>query len=175
MHTCIQDCVVSFETGMYRKPNFRPHYLALFSDHPPCHKSGIFRCEAHRALMLCSKTSLFSECINSLLDFLGDAGYPSRCFSLPRFSQSFRESCLDKLHCRDSSKDYGVSAKQRRTLFLSLPFNAQLADIGISSIFKSCFGCLVPLNLILGWTVKMNTMRRLYRLNWPLLPNAQLA
>ena len=106
--------------------------------------------------MLCSTSSVFSDCIDSLLDFLGDAGYPIRYFSLPRFCQSFREKCLDKLHCRDSSKDYGVSAKQRRTVFLSLPFNAQLADIGISSIFKSSFGCLVTLNLILGWTVKMN-------------------
>ena len=108
--------------------------------------------------MLCSKSSVFSNCIDSLLDFLSDAGYPRRCFSLPQFSLSSREKCLDKLRKRNLSKDYGMSAEQRRNVFLPLPFNAQLADIGISSIFKSSFSFSVPINLILGWTVKVNTM-----------------
>ena len=33
---------ITFETSMYRKPNFRPHYLAAMSCHPQSHKSGIF-------------------------------------------------------------------------------------------------------------------------------------
>ena len=50
---------------------------------------------------------------------------------------------------------------------MSLPFNAQLDTLGVAKVFKLVFGSIIPIDIKLGWSVKRNSMRRLYRLNWP--------
>ena len=117
--------------------------------------------------MLCSKASVFNSCIDSLLEFLEGSGYPRRCFSSVEFAPDLRAGFLDKMRNRVSSKENQITAKHRRSVFLSLPFNDQLSNIGIPSLFRCTVGCIIPLDIIMGWSVKVNTMRRLYRLNWP--------
>ena len=159
---------VSFETSMYRKPGYMPHYLAALSDHPPCHKAGIFKCEAYRALILCAKQNCFDECIVQILGFLSHAGYPEHLFSVPRFCVESRASALTKLEQRKPrSCEFVVTAKLRKNVVMSLPFNAQLESLGVARVFRALLGSIIPIELKLGWSVKVNSMRRLYRLNWP--------
>ena len=150
-----------------------PHYLAALSDHPPSHKSGIFRCEAYRALLLCAKQQYFQECIQQILGFLSSAGYPEYLFKVPLFCSETRALALKKLEQR-KPKDHGyiVTAKLRNNVVMSLPFNVQLESIGIAKVFRSTLGSIVPVELKLGWSVKINSMRRLYRLNWPCVPQS---
>ena len=164
---------IRFETTMYRKPSFMPHYLAALSDHPPSHKSDIFRCEAYRALLLCAKQQYFQECIQQILGFLSSAGYPEYLFKVPLFCSETRALAFKKLEQR-KPKDHGyiVTAKLRNNVVMSLPFNVQLESIGIAKVFRSTLGSIVPVELKLGWSVKINSMRRLYRLNWPCVPQS---
>jgi hypothetical protein len=160
---------VHFETTMYRKPSFRPHYLAALSEHPASHKCGIFRCEAFRVLTLCAKQTQFDSCIFQVVGFLSSAGYPSSLFRLPSFSSSRRLEALKKLEGRKPKRsgDFEVTAKLRKSVIMSLPFNAQLDTLGVPKVFKLMFGSIIPIDIKLGWSVKRNSMRRLYRLNWP--------
>ena len=162
--------IVTFETNMYRKPNFQPHFLSVLSNHPSGHKNGIFKCEAHRALMLCSKQTQFDFCIHQILLFLHDSGYPARCFSAVSFSSSRRALMLSKIanrkqKVRDDS--FRVTAAKRSRVVLSVPFSTQLNQLGLRSLFRASVGFIIPIELKLGWSVKINSMRRLYRLNWP--------
>ena len=49
----------------------------------------------------------------------------------------------------------------------------QANKLGICSSFRSTVVSIVPLRIQTAWTVKQNSMRGLYRLNWPCRPNAQ--
>lgn len=158
---------VWFETGMYRKPNFEPHYLAAMSNHPASHKSGIFSGETFRALILCSKQNKFHGCIKDILRFLGVSGYPQRCFVLPSFDLGRRDVLLNKITSRKSEDVDRVTAKRRHEITLALPYTSQLASIKVASLFRSSLGLLLPIHIKLGWSVKINSMRSLYRLNWP--------
>ena len=162
--------VVTFETSMYRKPNFQPHFLSVLSNHPSGHKHGIFKCEAHRALMLCSKQIHFDSCITQILLFLEDAGYSARCFPVVSFSSSRRSSYLSKIASRkrkDRDDRFRVTADRRSRVVLSVPFSTQLNQLGLCNLFRASVGSIIPIDLRLGWSVKINSMRRLYRLNWP--------
>ena len=50
---------------------------------------------------------------------------------------------------------------------MSLPFTAQLESLGVARVFRVLLGSIIAIELKLGWSVKVNSMRRLYRLNWP--------
>ena len=75
------DRIVCFGTSMYRKPRSVPHDLASLSDHPCAHKSGIFKCESYRAMLLSGTEGAYINAIVDLFGCLEDAGYPARCFS----------------------------------------------------------------------------------------------
>jgi len=81
---------VHFETSMFRKPSFRPHFLPASSMHPPGFKTGISRGETNRALMLCSTSSEFHKCMHALKSFLGNAGYPAYLCKEPAYDQVSR-------------------------------------------------------------------------------------
>ena len=136
IHVCAQRTSgnVSFSTAMYRKPNFRPHYLPMLSMHPAGHKAGIFNCELHRSLLLCSSSAAFESCVDDILRFLEDSGYPKRCFVRQVFDPVKRLALLDKIWSRQrgiedgpvnvspGSPDFNITAEHRRNVFFSFPF-----------------------------------------------------
>ena len=86
---------------MYRKPGFVLHYLASLSDHPCAHKSGIFRCELYRAMLLSGTEGAYNNAIVDLSGFLENAGYPARCFRKVSYDPTWRASALLKLANRN--------------------------------------------------------------------------
>ena len=164
---------ISFDTCLYRKPNFSPHYLAVLSEHPACHKSGIFSCEEFRAMLLCSRECAFIGCIDKLIGFLNTSGYPDRCFAPVQFSESRRLAFFEKMLRRepmsaDSNSGTLPSNKCRRhNVFFTLPYSSQAHNLRVAGIFRQSVGNIIPITLLNGWSVKPNSMRRLYRLNWP--------
>ena len=152
-----------------RKPSFRPSYLAPCSNHPVSHKSGILACESYRAFMLCSRVCYFDACISRLINFLKERGYPSLH---PRitFDESRRRAALAK-HARPAGKSGNASSepslKNRSTVYFVLPYSDQAKHICVGKHFRSAFSNCVPINLVVAWSVKINSMRKLYRMNWP--------
>ena len=154
---------------MYRKPRFVPHYLPSLSDHPCAHKSGIFKCESYRAMLLSGTEEAYNKAIVDLFGFLEDAGYSARCFSKVSYDPAWRARALLKLANRnpDLSSNSGTSSQDRKAVFLALPFSTQASNLKIVAAFRSSVSVIIPIDLRLGWTIKPNTMRKLYRLNWP--------
>ena len=51
-------------------------------------------------------------------------------------------------------------------MIMSLPFSSQAKQLRISSIFRQTVSSKHNIQIMMGWSVKLNTMRRLYGLNW---------
>jgi hypothetical protein len=152
-----------FETSLFRKPNFRPHYLSCFSDHPVAHKSGIFFCETYRILVCCARSSVFDKCIFDVAGYLRNTGYPS--IATPNFDQARRESILQAALLRSSTRVAKTAATNIVTLVL--PFQKDLQQLGINSIWSKLVGANLPIRLRVAWSVRPNSLRKLYGLNWP--------
>jgi hypothetical protein len=191
IHADVVEDIVCFDFHMYRKPSFRPHYLASISNHPKAHKLGIYQCEANRALACCSKATWYEDCMQDIAKFVAVCGYP-----LPRFPAldenefSNKRSCLfEKLRSRGNhnsascpridgqfvvqskalaaSRDIDVKHQQRCKLYCVLPYSPQAKQLRIASLFQSCFSDIAPCKLQVAWSIKTNSFRRLAALNRP--------
>ena len=74
IHKVQESGYVYFETGLFRTPNLRPHYLSCFSDHAVAHK--LF-CETYCILVCCARSSVFDKCLLNVASYLHDSGHPS--------------------------------------------------------------------------------------------------
>jgi len=119
---------------------------------------------------LCSKKCHFDVCVSKILQFLDGAGYPARCFPSVGYLGPKRDLLLSQIHNRkpkDKNSAYRVTAEKRQNVVLSVPFSPQLDQLGLRNLFRASVGSIIPIDLRLGWSVKVNSMRRLYRFNWP--------
>lgn len=66
--------------------------------------------------------------------------------------------------------DNRFRAERERAMFLSLPYSSQAKHLRVCSIFRQTASLKHNIEVLIGWSVKLNTMRRLYRLNWPYAP-----
>ena len=165
---------MTFAFGLLRKPSFRPSYLSAFSGHPNAHNKSILKCEAMRVMLCCSQPSLYISCMSEVIGFLCDRGYPKLC--IPPYSVEKRNAILAKHKEKTQAKARvvsfaGCSEQQpfehsHKILFV-LPYSAQAKTLKIAACFRRHFSDLVPIDLVLAWTVKPNASRLLYRLNWP--------
>ena len=162
------ETLVSFDTNMYRKPNFKPHYLASLSNHPLKHKIGIHSCEAVRALLCCSKKSMFEGCMHDICKFLEMVGYPKP--PQINYDACRRGRLLDKLAVRSVGGRADQAARTHRsTVYLVLQYQSQLKSLGACTSFEGCIGSVFPVRIKLAWSMRPNSMRKLYSLNWPRL------
>ena len=173
-HASIVGDKVTFHTSMYRKPSFKPHYLSCLSDHNVSCKTGIFDCEVFRITVLSSKREDFVDCVEDMIDNLALVGYPRRFLSIPEFSEEKRLNMLQSIRANTHRciGGRGNTKTNRRDVFFSMPFSSQAKSLQISKLFRSSFSTCPDLdnlgiNLRVAWSTKMNSMRRLYRLNWP--------
>jgi hypothetical protein len=90
-------------------------------------------------------------------------------FSKVSYDPAWRARALLKLANRspDLFSNSRVSSQDRKAVFLALPFSTQASNLKIVAAFRSSVSVIIPIDLRLGWTIKPNTMRKLYRLNWP--------
>ena len=155
---------VGFSFSMFRKPNFRAHYLSGLSNHPNSHKKSIFKCECNRALVCSSESVGYDSSISDITRYLADCGYPTLVG--PEFDEQHRQNILAKLRLR--SKPQGQNGKRGfdDKVFIVMPFSPCVKHLGIQSCFRKHLS-FTNLELTLAWTVKPNSMRLLYRLNWP--------
>ena len=158
----VEDMAATFVTGLYRKPNFKPHYLSALSMHPAAHKRGIFGCESMRALLCCSTESDFDLACKSIDSFTQKAGYPAR--RLPEFDPVSRSAHLARLRSRDPTA--GMKSDGRRDITLVLPFVQQIAHLGLQGLWQGIVYPVIPLGFRVAFSVQPNAMRKLYRLNW---------
>jgi len=105
---------VSLSFSMLRKPNFRLHYLNIFSNHPVACKSGIFAGEAKRALVLCLREQHYRHCIERLTESVDKSGFPKELSKAPLHPTAAREQFL-----HGKAKERTKSQK----LYLVLPFS----------------------------------------------------
>lgn len=179
---------------MYRKPTFVPHYLHVCSEHPNSCKVRIYQAEARRAQLLCARPEDFQICLRNLRSFLALSGYPMQNCSATPCCAERREQILNKLAAPKSNKDFlhelvrgrrhvqncqlseggGMSKTghflkepNRKSVYLVLPYSAQLATLRFAREFKNTVGCTIPLSLTVAWKMKVSNMRRLYKFNWP--------
>ena len=97
------------------------------------------------------------------------AGYLSKCgypiFKVPVFDDQIRQTILAKLRSRSRIKVTGPRAFDQKVFFV-MPFSPGVKQLRIKSSFRKHL-CFTGLELTLAWTVKPNSLRLLYRLNWP--------
>ena len=153
---------VTLSTNMYRKPSLVPHYLPMNSDHPSSAKVGLFAGESRRAHLLCSSEISYSKCVEELRSFLAVAGYPMSACIAPAYDAKVRELRLQK-----ALEPKSKTEPNRSKVYLALPFSSQLATLRFSKSFQTHVGGLVPLSLTVAWSMKPNSMRKLYQFDWP--------
>ena len=134
--------------------------------HPAGQKVGICDCELHRSLLLCSSSAVVESCVDDILRFLADSGYPKRCSVRQVFAPFGRLALLDKIRSRQrgveggpvnvspGSPDFNITAEHRRNVFFSFPFSTQANKLGICTSFSSTIGSIVPLRIQVAWSVK---------------------
>lgn len=88
---------------------------------------------------------------------------------MPKFNASKRLNMLALLASRNVV-DNRFRAERERAMFLSLPYSSQAKHLRVCSIFRQTASLKHNIEVLIGWSVKLNTMRRLYRLNWPYAP-----
>ena len=151
---------------MFRKPNFRAHYLSGLSNHPSSHTKSILKCECNRALVCSSESGEYDSSTSDIIRYLADCGYPT--FAVPKFDDQHRQSILAKLRLRLRSEPQGNNGDRGfdDKVFIVMPFSPCVKYLRIRSSFRKHLS-FTNLELTLAWTVKPNSMRLLYRLNWP--------
>jgi len=155
--------LATFVTGLYRKPNFRRHYLSALSMHPLANKCDIFDCESMRALLCLSDRSDFDIAITNFDSFLQNAGYPAR--SIAGYDLAARSQPLAKIRSRVPANGSNTN-KMKRNITLVLPYVQQVARLGLHSLWLEHFGSVIPLGFRVVFSVQPNAMRNLYCLNW---------
>ena len=65
-----------FPTSIYRKPTFTGQYIRWTSFSPKMRKISLIKTLVHRALMICSKTTVGSE-LDKIKQLLIENGYPT--------------------------------------------------------------------------------------------------
>ena len=87
---------------MRRRPGLPPQHLAFSSQHRLSTRLGIYRGEAVRHMMNCSKESDYQRLVEELESTLHRRGYPRGCFDhlRIRYDRSERLRRLEKLHAR---------------------------------------------------------------------------
>ena len=105
----------------------------------------------------------YDSSISDITRYLADCGYPT--LVAPEFDEQHRQSILAKLRLR--SKPQGQNGKRGfdDKVFIVMPFSPCVKHLGIQSSFRKHLS-FTNLELTLAWTVKPNSMRLLYRLNW---------
>lgn len=108
------------------------------------------------------------------LEYLAERGYPR--YAIPSYDAVRREALLAKHSAKVSENseiqtftDLHVDARAFESslkVYFVLPFSAEAKSLKLVSCFCRHFSGLVPLEFTLAWTVKPNTSRILYRLNW---------
>ena len=118
-------------------------------------------------MLLSGMEGAYNNAIVDLLGFLENAGCPARCFNKVSYDPAWRARALLKLANRnpDLSSNSEVSLENRKALFLSSPFSTQASNLKIVAACRSSVSPVIPINLRLGWIIKPNTMRKLYKLN----------
>ena len=117
----------------------------------------------------------FESCIDSIMEYLVSAGYPSRLLSVPAFSALNSPSVIAGIRdrqCRSGTAAKASTNRCRDAVYIVVPFSSQAKSLNISRMFSSCLSSsslLDNLNIKLrvAWGTKLNSMRRLYRFNWP--------
>ena len=114
----------------------------------------------------------FHACTDSLVTYLVDAGYPPAVGV--QFSAERRNLALGSSRERPFGVEFAPSVSSHRStsrhdVYLVLPYNVQMSQLKLCSLFRSHVSCVIPLELRLAWTIQPNAMRKLYRLNWPRL------
>ena len=171
VHATLVSNSVSFSFSLFRKPSFRPNYLAALSCHPLDHKRSIFKCEALRILLCCSREHEYKTCMISVCNYLSDRGYPSR--EPPVYDAGLRTSLIGKHRCRQTSDNIGASchahgsSEPKRRTFLVLPFCSQAKYLNIRRSYLQRVRSVIPIDIHIAWAVNANSSRILYRLNWP--------
>ena len=151
---------------MYRKPNFRPHYLHFSSNHPPQHKNSIYTCEMYRILCLSSHESTFFDAMRNVVKFLAVSGYPEHSHHAAVFSVDKRFSALQKFSALSEKRRRAASPSRpvrQSVLRLLVPYSDQIASLKIKKLFVQSFK---DLKMQVAWKVRRNSMRILYRYNF---------
>ena len=124
--------------------------------------------------VLSSKRGDFIGCVGDMIDNLELVGYPRRFLGIPDFSEEKRLGMLQSIRtsARHSIGDRGSTKTNRRDVFFSMPYSSQAKSLCISKLFRSSLGSFpeldnLDINLRVAWSTQMNSMRKLYRLNWP--------
>ena len=162
LHASICHSQAEFHVSLFRKPSFRPHFLHILSQHNSACKSSIFRNETRRALILCSRASAYHACVADIIGYLEDSGYPRFLLRCPEYSACSRSQFLHG----GTSKD----RPSRKLLYLALPYTDSAKALKINRMFVSSIAsaslCYLNMSLRVAWSSKLNSMRRLYGLNW---------
>ena len=117
-----------------------------------------------RALLCCSDAHSFVSAVTSVSSNLQNAGYPAR--PLPGYDAGRRAALLAKLRNRAPTGAGTNTGGNRHLITLVLPFNEQLLNLKLQTLWLECIASVIPINFRLAWSVQPNSLRKLYRLNW---------
>ena len=166
--------IVSHGHGVktYCKPNCKPQYLSYHSQHPEACKMGIYKCEATRHLLNCSRDFDYDSNMVNLRESLRRRGYPT----LPDidYDAQKRAALLDKLKCKCNFN----RTKERTTspiMAIKVQFSREVEQLRLPRRLKQLVAelraevgheFLNGTRLVTAYTVQRSMFRQTYYMNF---------
>ena len=119
-----------FITSVYRKPTFSGTYQRWDSFSPRCRKISLLEIIVHRALMICSTSTLNQE-LDQIRNIFRESGYPHHVIDQTIKKKLARSACSVK---------YGP---KKQPVYIKLPYkgkSSEKAEKYLRSIVQSTFG-----------------------------------
>ena len=165
----------SVETKTYRKKHFRPQYLHFLSSHPLSTKLGIYRGEAERHALNCSRESDYNHEMQIVETNLIARGYPGYALCRPRYDAHKRVSRLQKLADRAILPASSNKVFNDGILVFKAPFSPWLRHLRLQreyqrlkcSLQNRDASMLRDTRMVIAHPVVQNAFLETYRFNFP--------
>ena len=156
-------------TKTYRKPGCQPQYLPYASEHSFKCRAAIFKGEAIRHLVNCSKQSDYDCNILHLQNALKKRGYPSSLLPHIPYNLEERKERIRTLgqRRRDPQENRGA----HDSLVFKCPYGTHLRELELhkecKKLLTECKAYLPSVRLIIAHPVRSNIFLRTFRYNHP--------
>ena len=123
-------------TTLYRKPGFKPLYLALGTQHNPAVHRSLYLSEANRIFVSNSTVEGYDRDLCNFKHYLAVRGLLSSAPVFRQFSADIRRNMLDKLRQRPLERP-ARSSLQDGTFFVVVPYSREIRQLRLPRRWKS--------------------------------------